>query len=45
MLSGLGADVDMRIYPGMGHSVNDDEIAAARVMLARLVEPKSSRTG
>jgi predicted esterase len=45
VLSGLGAAVDLRIYPGFGHSVNDDEIAAARVMLAPLVEPESSRTG
>ena len=25
----MGADVTMRIYPGMGHTVNDDEIACA----------------
>ena len=29
----LGADVTLRIYPGMGHVVNDDEIAFARGLL------------
>ena len=29
----LGADVTLRIYPGMGHVVNDDEIAFAQGML------------
>jgi predicted esterase len=32
----MGADVMTRIYPGMGHLVNGDEIAAARELLARL---------
>jgi phospholipase/carboxylesterase/glyoxalase family protein len=35
-LEKLGADVTMRIYPGMGHTVNEDEIAFARGLLARL---------
>jgi predicted esterase len=35
-LTALGASVDKRIYPGMGHLVNDDEIAAARAMLDRV---------
>ena len=30
----LGAQVDERIYPGMGHTINEDEIRAAREMLA-----------
>jgi predicted esterase len=30
----MGADVTKRIYPGMGHLVNDDEIAFARELLA-----------
>jgi predicted esterase len=34
VLTGLGGAVDERIYPGMGHQVNDDEIAAVRSMLA-----------
>lgn len=31
----LGADVDERIYAGMGHTVNDDELDAVRTLLAR----------
>lgn len=34
-LSTLGAAVDTRIYPGMGHTVNQDEINAARELLDR----------
>jgi predicted esterase len=30
----MGAATDLRIYPGMGHLVNDDEIAAARAVMA-----------
>jgi predicted esterase len=37
-LSALGAEVDERIYPGMGHNVNDDEIAAVKAMLEKLGE-------
>ncbi|MEM7786836.1 MAG: phospholipase [Bacteroidota bacterium] len=33
----LGAEVDLRVYPGFGHTVNDDEIAAVSAMLDRLV--------
>jgi predicted esterase len=29
----LGAAVDTRIYPGMGHIVNEDEVAAVRAIL------------
>lgn len=32
----MGADVTTRIYPGMGHLVNDEEIAATRDLLGRL---------
>ncbi len=32
----LGAQVDERIYPSMGHTVNDDETAWLREMLQRL---------
>jgi len=38
VLSGMGAAVDERIYPGMGHTVNADEIDAVRALLARLAE-------
>ena len=34
VLRRLGGDVTMRLYPGMGHLVNDDEIEAVRLMLA-----------
>src|ERR671912_553868 len=29
----MGATVDERVYPGMGHSITTDEIAAVRAML------------
>lgn len=35
--SGLGADVDERIYPGMGHTITDDEVRAVRGLLAGLL--------
>lgn len=38
VLSGLGADVDTRIYPGMGHTVNRDELQAIQALLARIGE-------
>jgi len=37
VLQGLGGAVDLRIYPGMGHTINADEIGAARTLLAGLV--------
>lgn len=39
----LGGDVTERIYPGMGHSINRDEIAFVRAMMADLPAPGSSR--
>lgn len=33
VLQSLGAEVDERIYPGLGHTVIDDEIAAARTIV------------
>jgi len=33
VLRTLGADVDERIYPGMGHTVNTDELLAVRALL------------
>lgn len=36
VMTDLGADVDLRIYPGMGHTVNQDEITAVQAMLAPL---------
>lgn len=36
LLEKRGANTDVRIYPGMAHTVNDDEIAAVREMLESL---------
>ncbi len=36
VLTRLGGTVDERIYPGMGHTVNDDEVKAVRTLLATL---------
>ena len=35
-LEGMGAEVTCRIYPGMGHLVNEDEIAFARELVERV---------
>ncbi len=43
VLTRLGGDVDLRVYPGMGHMVNADEIAAARSIVAAL--PRSNADG
>jgi predicted esterase len=37
VLRGLGGVVDLRLYPKMGHTINEDELAAARTLLAGLV--------
>lgn len=36
VLLALGADVTERLYPGMGHTINRDEIAAVQRMIAAL---------
>jgi predicted esterase len=33
----MGAEVDERIYPGMGHLVNQDELDAVGEMLRGLI--------
>lgn len=33
VLGGLGGIVDRRLYPGMGHTINEDEVEAAREIL------------
>jgi predicted esterase len=38
VLQKLGGEVTMRLYPGMGHTVNQDEITFARQMMAALVK-------
>ena len=35
VFSRMGADVDKRIYPGMGHTINADELAAVNALLER----------
>ena len=37
VLTKLGADVDERIYPRMGHTVNDDEVKAVKELLEEMV--------
>jgi len=37
VLTKLGADVDERIYPRMGHTVNDDEVKAVSTLLEEMV--------
>lgn len=39
VLRRLGGEVDERIYPGMGHTINDDEVKGVRGLLARLIHP------
>jgi predicted esterase len=33
VLRRLGGEVDMRLYPGLGHTVNEDELEAARQLV------------
>ena len=37
VLEALGAAVDLRVYAGMGHTINEDEIAAGRALVAGLL--------
>jgi phospholipase/carboxylesterase len=37
VLRRLGGDVTARLYPGMGHMVNEDELAFVRSMMAALI--------
>jgi phospholipase/carboxylesterase len=41
VLRRLGGDVTERIYPGMGHAINEDEIRFVRGLLAALVDDRS----
>jgi phospholipase/carboxylesterase len=34
LLERLGADVTLKLYPGMGHTINEDELTRVRAMLA-----------
>jgi predicted esterase len=42
VLTRLGAKVDERVYPGMGHTVNEDEVKAARELLLQLTSHSSA---
>lgn len=35
IMKGLGAAVDARIYPGMGHTVNEEEIGVAKTIIEK----------
>ena len=37
ILEKMGAGVTMRLYPGMGHLVNDDEVRTVKAMMAAVV--------
>ena len=37
VLRHMGADVTMKLYPGMGHLVNEDEIAAVNEMMGEIL--------
>jgi predicted esterase len=37
VLRRLGADVTMRFYPGMGHTINEDELEAVRGMMREVL--------
>ena len=37
VLRQLGGDVTLRLYPGMGHTVNEDEIATVQAMLSAVL--------
>ncbi len=45
VLGEMGAQVTERIYPGMGHLVNRDEIQEARKLLDEAVPPPPERAG
>jgi predicted esterase len=36
VLRDLGANVTERVYPGMGHTINDDEIRQVTKLIAQL---------
>ncbi len=42
VLASMGAQVTMRLYPGLGHTINADEITYARSLLQNVVSPKGA---
>lgn len=39
VLERMGARMDLRVYPGLGHTINEDELEAAREILAAVGRP------
>ncbi len=37
VLKRMGAEVELRRYPGMPHTINDDELEACRSLLHRII--------
>jgi predicted esterase len=42
VLESIGAQVTMRLYPGMGHTINVDEIGYARALLQNVLTPQAA---
>jgi predicted esterase len=40
ILTRMGASVELRRYPGMPHTINEDELETCRVLLRRVLSPK-----
>jgi len=38
-LGALGGEVEMKLYPGLGHEVNEDELEHVRRLMAGLARP------
>jgi predicted esterase len=38
VLRRLGGDVDMRLYPGIGHTINEEEFEAVRGIMRRVLK-------
>jgi predicted esterase len=45
VLEKMGADVTMRLYPGMRHTINDEEIAFARKIVSLTVNSRKEAGG
>ena len=43
VLRRLGSNLTVRIYPGMNHTINDDEVKHVRSILAGLVQSSPNR--
>jgi len=40
VLSGMGAEVELRVYPGMSHSINQQEFDICRGLLGKILEDR-----